>query len=141
MAREFATLDVLSEGRVTCGFGIGSLKDEYRVANILFKDRSKRADEFLQVLKEIWTDDVIEFKGEFYDIPASTIGPKPVQKPHPPIYLGGFTPNTFRRIVNQDAEGWIITARGSVQEIEDGIEMIRDEQLKQTKILINLKLL
>jgi alkanesulfonate monooxygenase SsuD/methylene tetrahydromethanopterin reductase-like flavin-dependent oxidoreductase (luciferase family) len=78
LAREFATLDVLSEGRVTCGFGLGSLKDEYRVANIPFKGRKKRADEFLQMLKRIWTDDVIKFKGEFYDIPASKIGPKPV---------------------------------------------------------------
>ena len=133
LAREFATLDVLSEGRITCGFGIGSLKDEYQVANIPFKHRSKRADEFLQILKRIWTDEVIEFKGEFYDIPASKIGPKPVQKPHPPIYLGGFTLNTFKRIVNQDAEGWVITARGSIQEIEDGMEMLRDEAIKAGK--------
>src|ERR671930_187705 len=133
LARRFATLDVLSQGRVICGLGIGWSKDEYQACNIPFKHRGKRAIELVEVLKRIWTEDVVEFKGEFYNIPASKIGPKPVQKPHPPIYLGGFTPNTFRRIVNQDAEGWIITARGSIQEIEDGIEMIRDEAIKADK--------
>ena len=108
-------------------------KDEYQVANIPFKDRGKRAYEFLQMLKRIWTDEIIEFKGEFYYIPASKIGPKLIQEPYPPIYLGGFTPNTFRRIVNQDAEGWIITARGSIQEIGNGIEILREEAIKGDK--------
>ena len=59
------------------------------VSNIPFKERGKRADEFIQTLKRIWTDDVVEFKGKFYNIPASKIGPKPVQKPGIPIYLKG----------------------------------------------------
>ena len=133
LARAFATLDILSDGRVISGFGIGSLKDEYRVTNIPFKYRGKRADEYLQVLESIWTDDIVEFRGEFYDIPACKIGPKPIQSPHPPIYLGGANPNTFRRIVNYDAEGWVITARGSIQQIEDGIEILRDEAIKADK--------
>ena len=62
------------------------------------------------VLESVWTDDVIKFKGEFYNIPASKIGPKSIQNPHPPIYLGGLSPNTFRRIVIYDAEGWVVTA-------------------------------
>lgn len=71
LARRFATLDVFSEGRSICGLGIGWSKDEYQASNISFKDRGKRADEFLQVLKRIWVDDVVEFKGKFYNIPAS----------------------------------------------------------------------
>ena len=63
LARRFATLDVLSEGRTICGLGIGWSKDEYQVSNIPFKERGKRADEFIQTLKRIWTDDVVEFKG------------------------------------------------------------------------------
>jgi alkanesulfonate monooxygenase SsuD/methylene tetrahydromethanopterin reductase-like flavin-dependent oxidoreductase (luciferase family) len=132
-ARAFATLDILSDGRVIGGFGIGSLKDEYQVTNIPFKDRAKRADEFLQVLESIWTDGIIEFRGEFYDIHACKIGPKPIQSPHPPIYLGGSSPNTFRRIVNYDVEEWVITARGSIQQIEDGIEILRDQAIKADK--------
>ena len=79
LARRFAILDILSEGRVICGFGIGWLKDEYQASNISLKDRGKRADEYIQLLKKIWTDDVVEFKGEYYNIPASKIGPKPYQ--------------------------------------------------------------
>ena len=89
LARRFATLDVLSGGRVIAGFGLGWSKDEFDVSGIPFRHRGARADEYLQVLKRIWTDDVVEFRGQFYNIPASKIGPKPVQKPHPPILLGG----------------------------------------------------
>ena len=108
LARRFATLDVLSEGRAIAGLGIGWSKDEYEVSNIPFQNKGKRANEFIQVLKKIWTDDVVEFKGEYYSIPASKIGPKPIQKPHIPIYLGGFSPNTFSRIVNYDTNGWLV---------------------------------
>src|SRR3712207_2271635 len=89
LARRFATLDVLSEGRAIAGLGIGWSKDEYQASNIPYENRGKRADEFIQALKKIWTEDVVEFKGEYYNIPASKIGPKPIQHPHIPIYLGG----------------------------------------------------
>lgn len=106
LARRFATLDILSQGRVIAGLGIGWSKDEFQVSNIPFNNKGKRADEFLQVLKKIWTDEVVEFEGQFYSIPSSKIGPKPIQKPHPPILLGGYNPNTFLRIVNY-ADGWL----------------------------------
>jgi alkanesulfonate monooxygenase SsuD/methylene tetrahydromethanopterin reductase-like flavin-dependent oxidoreductase (luciferase family) len=95
LARRFATLDVLSQGRSICGLGIGWSEDEYIASNIPFKDRGKRADEFVQALTRIWTEDVVEFKGSYYEIPASKIGPKPIQKPRIPIYLAGFGPKTF----------------------------------------------
>jgi alkanesulfonate monooxygenase SsuD/methylene tetrahydromethanopterin reductase-like flavin-dependent oxidoreductase (luciferase family) len=75
LARRFATLDVLSKGRAIAGLGIGWSKDEYQVSGIPFKDRGARADEFIQALKKVWTDDIVEFKGEYYNIPASKIGP------------------------------------------------------------------
>ncbi|HJT49485.1 MAG TPA: LLM class flavin-dependent oxidoreductase [Nitrososphaeraceae archaeon] len=81
LARRFATLDVLSEGRDIAGFGIGWLKDEYQAFNIPLNDRGKRADEYIQLIKKIRTDDIVEFKGKYYNIPASKIGPKPFQKP------------------------------------------------------------
>jgi alkanesulfonate monooxygenase SsuD/methylene tetrahydromethanopterin reductase-like flavin-dependent oxidoreductase (luciferase family) len=80
LARRFATLDILSEGRAVAGFGIGWLKDEYQASNIPLNDRGKRADEYIQLIKKIWTDDIVEFKGKYYSIPASKIGPKPFQK-------------------------------------------------------------
>jgi alkanesulfonate monooxygenase SsuD/methylene tetrahydromethanopterin reductase-like flavin-dependent oxidoreductase (luciferase family) len=105
LARRFATLDVLSHGRAIAGLGIGWSKDEYEVSGIHFEHRGQRANEFLQILKRIWTDEVVEFKGQFYSIPASKIGPKPVQKPHPPILLGGFSPKTFLRKLCR----WLVT--------------------------------
>lgn len=133
LARRFATLDVLSEGRAICGLGIGWSKDEYQASNVPFKDKGKRADEFLQALKRIWIDDVVEFKGNFYSIPASKIGPKPIQKPHPPIYIGGFSPNTYSRIVNYDSNGWLGLISGPLEYLENIIKTIKDIATEQNK--------
>jgi probable F420-dependent oxidoreductase len=133
LARRFATLDILSEGRAICGLGIGWSKDEYQACNVPFKDKGKRADEFLQALKRIWIDDVVEFKGNFYSIPASKIGPKPIQKPHPPIYIGGFSPNTYSRIVNYDSNGWLGLISGPLEYLENIIKTIKDIATEQNK--------
>ena len=61
-------LDNLSQGRIICGLGLGWSKDEYQASNIPFMNRGERADELIQVLKKIWTDDIVEFKGKYYDI-------------------------------------------------------------------------
>jgi probable F420-dependent oxidoreductase len=141
LARRFATLDVLSEGRSIAGFGIGWSKDEYQVSNIPFQNRGKRADELIQILKKIWTDDVVEFKGKYYSIPASKIGPKPIQKPHPPIYLGGFSPNTFSRIVNYDTNGWLAVVGGPLEYIDNTIKVIKDIAKKANKDPNNLRVI
>lgn len=133
LARRLATLDILSEGRSIAGFGIGWSKDEYQASNIPFQNRGKRADEFIQVLKRIWTDDVVEFKGKYYSIPASKIGPKPIQKPHPPVYLGGFSPNTFSRIVNYDTNGWLAVVGGPLEYLDNTIKTIKDIANKANK--------
>jgi probable F420-dependent oxidoreductase len=133
LARRFATLDILSQGRSIAGFGIGWSKDEYQASNIPFQNRGKRADEFIQVLKRIWTDDVVEFKGKYYSIPASKIGPKPIQKPHPPVYLGGFSPNTFSRIVNYDTNGWLAVVGGPLEYLDNTIKTIKDIANKANK--------
>jgi probable F420-dependent oxidoreductase len=133
LARRFATLDILSEGRSIAGFGIGWSKDEYQASNIPFQNRGKRADEFVQVLKRIWTDDVVEFKGKYYSIPASKIGPKPIQKPHPPVYLGGFSPNTFSRIVNYDTNGWLAVVGGPLEYLDNTIKTIKNIANKANK--------
>ena len=133
LARRFATLDLLSEGRAIAGLGIGWSKDEYQASTIPFKDKGERANEFLQVLKRIWTDDVVEFKGKYYNIPASKIGPKPVQKPHPPIYMGGFSPNTYFRIVNYDTNGWLGLIGGPLEYLDNIIKTIQNIANKANK--------
>ena len=105
LARRLATLDVLSRGRLICGLGIGWSQDEIEAAGVDFQTRGRRADEFVEVLKKIWTEDPVEFSGEFFRIPKSYIGPKPVQKPYPPIIFGGFVGKTFERVVKHGS-GW-----------------------------------
>jgi probable F420-dependent oxidoreductase len=133
LGKRFATLDILSEGRAICGLGIGWSKDEYQASNIPFKNRGKREDEFIQILKRIWTEDVVEFKGEYYTIPPSKIGPKPVQKPHIPIFIGGFTPNTFSRIVNYDTNGWLGVLFGPFDQLQSTINAMKELAIKSKK--------
>ena len=133
LAKRIATLDILSDGRTIVGLGIGWSKDEYEVSGVPYKDKGTRADEFLQALKKIWTDEIVEFKGQFYNIPASKIGPKPLQKPHPPILLGGFSPKTFSRIVNY-ANGWIgIAGFGPLEQLEHVINGLKENARKHDK--------
>jgi probable F420-dependent oxidoreductase len=129
LARRFTTLDVLSKGRAIAGLGIGWSKDEYQTSTIPFKDRGKRADEYIQILKKIWTEEVVEFKGQFYNIPASKIGPKPIQKPHIPIYLGGYSQGTFARIAKY-ANGWMCVIQNSLDHVKSNIVKIRNECYK-----------
>jgi probable F420-dependent oxidoreductase len=105
-AKEVATVDILSQGRFVCGVGLGWSKDEYQTSNVPFERRGERQDEFIQAIKKVWTDDIVEFDGEFYNISPSKIDPKPVQKPHPKILLAGFGPKTFERIANY-ADGYL----------------------------------
>jgi probable F420-dependent oxidoreductase len=105
LARRLTTLDVLSGGRLRVGFGMGWSLDEYEAAGASWQERGKRADELIDALKTIWTTDPVEFKGEYYRIPKSFIGPKPVQKPHPPIYMAAYTPPAMKRVA-KEANGW-----------------------------------
>jgi len=127
LARRLTTLDVLSGGRVRVGFGVGYFKDEFDAVGASLRDRGKRADEFLRVLKTIWTTDPVEFHGDFYHIPRSFIGPKPVQKPHPPIYLAAFAPPALKRAATM-ANGWnpvVIPVEGMAQMMTQLREMAK----------------
>jgi probable F420-dependent oxidoreductase len=133
LSRSFATLDVFSQGRTIAGFGLGWSRDEYQASNIPFNNKGKRADEYLQILKKVWSDDTVEFKGQYYSIPPSKIGPKPIQKPHIPIFLGGFSPNTFSRIVNHDANGWLGVLGGPIGQVKGIMDTIKEKAKKANK--------
>jgi probable F420-dependent oxidoreductase len=105
LARQLTSLDVLSGGRLCVGFGVGWSTDEYEAAGTPWNERGKRADELIDALKKIWTTDPVEFQGKYYRIPASFIGLKPVQKPHPPIYLAAYTQPAMKRVA-KEANGW-----------------------------------
>ncbi len=106
LARRLTTLDVLSRGRLRVGFGSGWSPEEYEAAGSSWAGRGKRFEEALRVIKLIWTTDPVEFKGDFFSIPRSFIGPKPVQKPHPPIYMAAYTPAALARVARY-SDGWM----------------------------------
>lgn len=105
LARRTSTIDVLSGGRLRLGFGQGWSEDEYAATNADASKRGKRADEFVQVLKAIWTTDPVEFNGEYFHLAKSYMGPKPVQKGGPPVYLAAFAPAALNRVARL-ADGW-----------------------------------
>src|SRR6478672_10662042 len=117
LARRLTAIDVLSNGRLRLGLGLGWSKDEMDATGADLKNRGAMADEFLKVLKAIWTTDPVEFKGKFYQVPKSYISLKPVQKPHPPIYMAAFAPAAMKRLATM-ADGWnpvAIPAAGMAQ--------------------------
>jgi len=105
LARRLSTIDVLSKGRLCVGLGLGWSKDEMQATNADISKRGALADEFLPLLKTIWTTNPVEFRGKFFNVPKSYIDLKPVQKPHPPIYLGAFVPAALKRLARL-ADGW-----------------------------------
>ncbi len=106
LARQLTAIDVLSNGRLVAGLGLGWSPDEYEAVGTSIKDRTRRASEALRVLHAIWTTDPVEFNGKYYKIPKSVIYPKPVQKPHPPIFMAAFTPEAMKRTARH-ADGWM----------------------------------
>ena len=89
-AKQIATLDRLSNGRFIFGIGAGWLKEETEIMGGDFEHRWSQTREAVSAMKELWTEDEAEFHGKFYDFPPVRCSPKPVQEPHPPVYLGGW---------------------------------------------------
>jgi probable F420-dependent oxidoreductase len=105
-ARAVQTLDLVSGGRAEVGIGAGWLASEFRAAGLEFRTRGRRLDEALSVCKRLWTEEVIEHHGEFFDFDSVMFEPKPVQKPWPPILVGGESNAALRRAA-RGADGWI----------------------------------
>jgi probable F420-dependent oxidoreductase len=125
LAKAMTSLDVLSGGRLTVGLGSGWLPQEYAAAGVPFERRGARMEEYLRCLQALWTEDPVEFDGEFYTVPRSHVGPPPVQRPHPPILLGGTAPQALRR-AGRLAQGWIASSRHDLSRIDSYIATVRD---------------
>jgi probable F420-dependent oxidoreductase len=97
LAKRIATMDHLSDGRIDIGLGLGWSEDEAYVTHTPFETRGRRGAEYIAAMKALWEDDPVEFHGEYVDVPLTEFGPKPVQKPHPPLYMGAFAPVALRR--------------------------------------------
>jgi len=104
-AKEAASVDWLSGGRLDLGVGVGWLAEEFRAVGVPFARRGERCISYLEVMKRLWCDEVSEYKDEFYELPACRQYPKPVQKPHPPIHFGGESDAALRRVADA-GQGW-----------------------------------
>ena len=104
-AKEIATLDWLSDGRIDFGIGVGWNKEEVEACGYGWEDRGARCDEFLDVMRRLWTEEVVDFHGKWVNFETARLDPKPVQKPHVPIIVGGHGAPALRRAVRFGA-GW-----------------------------------
>jgi probable F420-dependent oxidoreductase len=124
LAKALNSIDVVSSGRLDAGLGLGWSPDEFEAVGVDMARRGARAEEYLRCLDEIWTGEPAEFHGEFYSIPRGWIDPKPVQRPHPPILLGG-TADTALQRAGRLAEGWISSSKVEIADIPRFADQVR----------------
>jgi probable F420-dependent oxidoreductase len=105
MAKLLTSIDTLSKGRLICGVGVGWWAEEFAALGVPFKSRGRQADEIIRIFKELWTADEPRFEGEFFRFSDIGFAPKPVQKPHPPIWVGGQSAAALRRAAAL-GDGW-----------------------------------
>ena len=105
LAKQLATLDHLSGGRLVIGLGAGSLPEENAALGVPYESRGAYCNEFLEVLRKLWTEERATFAGKFFEFTEVISSPKPLQKPHPPIVIGGNRPPALRRVARL-GDGW-----------------------------------
>jgi len=118
LAKEVATLDRYSGGRFLFGIGAGWLKEETEIMGGDFAHRWTQTRDAIRAMKELWTKDEAQYHGRYYNFPAVRSFPKPAQKPHPPIFMGGSDKNVFKRVVEW-GNGWM-PVLSPVEEIKRG---------------------
>lgn len=124
LAKQAATLDVLSAGRLDLGLGTGWSPVEFAATGAPEERRGARAEEYLTVLHALWSGGISEFQGEFYAVPPSRMAPAPAQRPGPPVLLGGSAPAALRR-AGRLAAGWISRSGTDLSRIGDDIAVVR----------------
>lgn len=124
LAKMLTTLDHVSGGRLDAGLGIGWLGPELEAVGMSTARRGARAEDYLRCLRAIWTDDIVDYRGDFYRVPRCRVDPKPVQQPHPPVLLGGGADAALRR-AGRMAGGWISSSRADLSRIGTSIATVR----------------
>lgn len=125
VAKQLATLDIVSGGRVDAGLGNGWSDEEFAATGATKQGQGRRADEFLALLRTLWTDDVVEHRGDFYEVPRMRLDPKPVQRPGPPILLGAVATSALRR-AGRLCDGWVSRSRADLRTIGESVAVIKD---------------
>jgi probable F420-dependent oxidoreductase len=122
LAKQLATLNILSGGRLDVGLGAGWADREFLAVGASMRDRGRRVEEFVAVLRALWEDDVVDHHGEFYPVPQMRLAPKLL--PRPPILLGGMAPAALRR-AGRIADGWISGSQADLKRIGESIATVK----------------
>jgi probable F420-dependent oxidoreductase len=123
MAKMLSSIDALSGGRLIVGVGVGWWKDEMDILGAPFEERGRHADEAIRVFKALWTTDMPSFDGEFVRFKNVGFEPKPLQRPHPPIWVGGGSPGAYRRVAAL-GDGWHAMTR-TPEQFEEALGHVR----------------
>ncbi|TDD82699.1 TIGR03619 family F420-dependent LLM class oxidoreductase [Actinomadura darangshiensis] len=128
LAKQAATLDHVSGGRLDLGLGLGWMPEEFAAAGVPMERRGARSEEFIGALRALWgggPGDAAEFHGEFYDIPPVTMDPRPLQPSGPPLLLGGAAEPALRR-AGRLAAGWVSSSRADLSAIGRSIGIVAE---------------
>ncbi|GAA3022083.1 TIGR03619 family F420-dependent LLM class oxidoreductase [Streptosporangium longisporum] len=123
LAKQLASLQAVSGGRLDAGLGLGWLPEEFAASGASFERRGRRAEEFVPLLRRLWTEETVEHRGEFYELPPVHQDPRP--SPVPPILLGGSADVALRR-AGRLADGWISSSREDLDGINEKIYIVKE---------------
>jgi probable F420-dependent oxidoreductase len=124
LAKQLATVDLLSGGRLDAGLGNGWADEEFAATGASKRGQGGRADEFIELLKRLWTEDVVAYQGSFYQVPRMRMEPKPGQRPHPPILLGAGAEPALRR-AGRLCNGWVSSSRADLRQLGASVRVVR----------------
>jgi probable F420-dependent oxidoreductase len=124
LAKMLTTIDHLSGGRLDAGIGLGWLPQEFAATGVPYDHRGARTEDFVRCMQAIWTDDVVSYRGPYYEVPRSRVDPKPLQAPHPPLLFGGAAPASLRR-AGRMASGWVSSSRADPSTLADSVSVVR----------------
>jgi probable F420-dependent oxidoreductase len=125
LAKQAATLDQVSGGRLDLGLGLGWMPEEYAAAGVPMARRGARANEFLTVLRGLFSGEITSYDGEFHTFPPVRMDLRPVQTPHPPLLIGGLSPAALRR-AGRLGDGWVSSSRADLATMGQSIKAVRD---------------
>ncbi|MDR7505240.1 MAG: LLM class flavin-dependent oxidoreductase [Armatimonadota bacterium] len=124
LAEMIANLDILSAGRVIFGVVLGYRPEEFALFGVPYRQRAGRMEEALQIIGRLWAGETVTFAGRFYHLQEALISPLPVQRPHPPIWVGARVPDALERAARH-ADGWMTSFNESPPELAEKITFYR----------------
>ena len=137
LARQAAALDKLCEGRLILGLGLGWMAEEFRAAGVPMKERGRRTDEVIRLLRELWENSSPSFRGEFTEFPQIHFEPKPTQQ-RIPIWIGGNSDAALRRVI-EHGDGWLPMGL-NIDQLNERIEFIKQEANRRQRPIQDITL-